>query len=310
MANALKEKVAPLTKETKWAKEEAALEKEYDRDKKYVYQLASENMDSVKPVSDALTGRILPHKKFKPFQNLVMSSQIVWKGSRTNIRYYDGCDSIFVSEQPKDKEVIDQLIKQTKRRDFLEGSLIVEGYDTMLLRYLDICSWNVESTFRTNSANGIFLPMNPDKKATAETAKMDSIEEALKLAKEASEVKMLIHSAFLGIPHIDYVSGNELSPKEIRAEYRKRAMQDSANFIESYGNKSIEVKYFVDKALQDGVINNKLNANKAAWGNSNTPICDISGLKSREAIADKLYEYSQTEEGEEFVIQLKAIYNK
>ena len=180
----------------------------------------------------------------------------------------------------------------------------------MLLMYLDICSWNVESPFRTNTANGIFLPMNPDKKATAETAKMDSIEEALKLAKEASEVKMLIHSAFLGIPHIDYTSGNELTPKEIRAEYRKRAMQDSVNFIDSYGNKSIEVKYFIDKALQDGVINNKLNANKAAWGNSNTPICDISGLKSREAIADKLYEYSQTEEGEEFVIQLKAIYNK
>lgn len=307
MANALKE-VAPLL-EKKWELEESYLNKEYETGKKYVYQLAAENLDLSKPVIDMRLNRPVPHKKFKPSQNLVMSSQIVWKGQRTNILYYDGCTTIFTADQPKEKDVIDQLKRQTKERKFLDGSLIVEGYDRMLLLFLDICSWNVESPFRTKTANGIFLPMNPDKKANAETAKLDNIEKALDLAKQASEVKMMIHAAYLGINTIDFVSGNELTPKEIRAAYRKRAMEDSQNFIDSYGNKSIEIKYFIDKALMNGTINNKLNANKAAWSTSNSPICDISGLKSNEAIADRLFEFSQTEEGEEFVIQLKALYN-
>jgi hypothetical protein len=38
-------------------------------------------------------------------------------------------------------------------------------------------------------------------------------------------------------------------------------------------------------------------------------IVDISGLKSRELIADRLVELSQTDEGGEFAVQLKAIYN-
>jgi len=192
----------------------------------------------------------------------------------------------------------EQLTNYIKNKNYVNNVVI-----------MTIASWNVESPFRTRTANGIFLSTNPDKKATAETVKMDKIEEALKLAKEATEVKMLIHSAFLGISTTDYVSGNDLTPKEIRAEYRKYAMENAVDFINSYGNKSIEVKYYIDKALLDGNINNKMNKNKAAWGNSNNPICDISGLTSSEAISERLFEFSQTEEGAEFVIQLKAIYN-
>lgn len=127
MANALKE--APLKKEleifeiggqklVKDSNEYRALTQEFDPQKKYVFQLAAENMVTEKPVIDARTNRPLPHKKYKPYQNLIMTSQIVWKNGRVGIRYYDGCESIFVSEQPKEKDVIDQLIQQTRRRNF------------------------------------------------------------------------------------------------------------------------------------------------------------------------------------------------
>ncbi len=312
MANA-ELKTAPLPKEKqvdKWALENEYLAKEYDVNKKYVFQLAAENLDWIKPVME-VTGnktRVLEKRQFKPYQNLVMSSQIVWKGSRVNIRYYDGCETIFVADQPKDKDLIDQLIKSTTKRSFLDGNLIIEGYDTQLLRFLDICSWNVESPFRTNTANGIFLAMNPDKKATIESTKLDNIEKALKLATDATDAKMMIHSAYLGLSIIDQISGNSLSPKEIRAAYRKKALEDSTNFINTYGNKLIEIKYYIEKALQDGTISNKLNPNKASW-KSGTEITDISGLVSRDAIADRLLEFSQSEEGAEFLIQLKAIYS-
>ena len=191
----------------------------------------------------------------------------------------------------------------------MEGKFGAFGDEKMLLRYLTICSWNGLSEFRTKSANAIFIPLDKSKQALVESSKLDQTETALQYAKEASETKMLIHAHFLGIATEDYDSGNELTPKEIRIEYRKRALRDSASFIESYGNKNIETKYYIDKALEKGLITNKFNPNKATWHKSNSVICDISGLKSNEAIATRLFEFSSTDEGEEFKIQLTALFN-
>ena len=303
--------VAPLKEKgaAKKTKEELVLSQEFDANKKYMFELAVKNPERELPVINMVTKRPIQHVEFPPYRNIVLSSQIVWNGQRRNIRYYDGCTTIFQDEQPKDKEMIDQYIKQTKKRAFLEGRFGCYGDEKMLLLYLTICSWNGESEFRTRTAETVFIPSNKDKTVTVESEKLDQQEEALKLAKEASETKMLIHAHYLGIPLQEYHSGNDLTPKEIRIEYRKRALQDSKNFIESYGNKTIELKYYIDKALLAGVINNKMNPNKAVWANSNSEICDISGLRSNEAIADKLLEYSQTEEGSEFGVQLKALYN-
>ncbi len=291
------------------SKEYNALTQEFDPAKKYVFQLANKNMPSERPIWDMRTNRPVPEKEYKPNQNLVMTSQIVWNGARTNLRYYDGCETPFVSGQPREKDQIDQLIQQTKRRNFLDGTLIVEGYDRMLLLYMFLCSWNAESEFRTSTANQIFIPMNADKKAIQESTQLDKMEEAMGLAKNAKLNKMKVHSAYLGIPTMDYHSGNELTEKQLRTEYRKKAAADPVEFIKSYGNTSLEVKYYIDKALESGDINNKMNANKAAWSKSNSEICDISGLRNPEAIAQRLFEFSQSEEGEEFSIQLKSLYS-
>jgi len=304
MANAVE--TAPL-KKALGVKEKQALEQEFDISKKYVFQLAVENPELEHPVIDMRRHRPTPHKKFKPYQNLIMTSQIVWNGGRVNIRYYDGCESIFVSEQPKEKDVIDQLCQQTKKRAFLNGKLVIEGYDKMLLLYMTICSWNAYSPFRTSTANQIFISMDTEKIATAEADKLDKIEEAMKLAREAKVTKMFIHADYLGIPVKDFDSGNELGEKEIRTAYRKAASKDPKKFIESYGNTSLEIKYYINKALEKGTIHNKFNPNKATWGSSNNVICDVSGLKTNEALSQRLFEFSQSEDGEEFLIQLKAI---
>ena len=316
MADALK---APLIKDEfveingqklkKGSLEHKFLSQVYEKDIKYMFELAEQNAEREKPVIDARNNRVEPHQKFKPLQNIVLSSQIVWNGQRVNIRYYDGCDSIFVSQQPKEKEIIEQLINQTQKDKykFLMGKFGVYGDERQLLLYMNLCSWNAESPFRTRTANAIFIPVDTGKKAMAESEKLDQIEEALKLAREAKKGKMLIHADYLGIPVMDYDSGNELTEKEIRTEYRKAASRDAAGFIESYGNKGLETKYYINKALQKGTIHNTFNPNQASWQTSNRMICDISGLKSHEAIAQKIFEFSQTEDGEEFLIQLKAI---
>jgi hypothetical protein len=118
---------------------------------------------------------------------------------------------------------------------------------------------------------------------------------------------MRIHSAYLGIPLINDDSGNELEDAELRIKYRTFAADEPSLFLKSYGNEKIEIKFFIDKALQKGIISNKHNPNRATWGSKNTVICDISGLVSPEAISQKIFEFSQTEEGTEFLVQLKAL---
>lgn len=288
-------------------KEDIALSQKFDINKKYMFELAVENPERENPVIDMVSKRARPHVRFSPFRNIVFTSQIVWKEERRGIRYYDGCTSIFIDEQPKDKDTIEQLIRQTSKRHFEDGKFGVFGEEKQLLLFLNICSWNGDSPFRTRTADVIFVPLNPDKKATLESFKLDQTEMALQYAREASNIKMHIHANYLGIPTADYDSGNNLTEKEIRAEYRKEALRNSEKFIESYGDKSIEVKYFIDKGLEKGIISNKFNPNKATWGSSNKDICDISGLKSYDAISARLFEFSQTDDGEEFLIQLRAV---
>lgn len=303
---------APVKEEEKFKLEKQYMEMEFDPFKKYMFELAVENLERELPVIGMVGQKATaePHKRFKPYQNIVLTSQIIWKGQRRILRYYDGCTSIFADEQSKDREDIEQFRNATKPRAFLEGKFGCYGDEKMLLLYLMMCSWNADSPFRTRAADAIFVAVDKAKMATLESQKLDQTEEALRLAKEAKEQKMLIHASYLGIPTRDYDSDNDLEPSEIRALYRKEALRNPKNFIDSFGNKSIEVRYFINKALETGLISNKFNPNKATWKSSNREICDISGLKSHEAISEKLFEFSQLgDEGEEFVIQLRALFD-
>lgn len=294
----------------RWPVEAEYLAMEFDPQKKYMFELAVQNSERELPVIevDGQKSRPIPTDKFPPYRNIVLTSQIIWKGQRRILRYYDGCSSIFADEQPKDKEEIDQFIKVTQRREFIKGKFGAYGDERMLILYLMMCSWNEESPFRTRRADVIFKASDTVKVASVEAKKLDETERALQLAKDASRIKMIIHSAFLGIETEDFDSGNELTEAEIRTKYRRRALQDAAYFIESYGNKSIETKYYINQALIKGLITNKFNPNKATWQNGKE-ICDISGLKSNDAIGEKVFEFSQLEDGQEFQIQLKALFS-
>lgn len=290
--------------------EELFLAQIFDPTKKYMFELAEENMPRQLPVIDFRTQKPAPEKRFKPYRNLVMTSQIIWNGQRRGIRYYDGCDSIFIDEQPKEKESIEQFIAQTPRRAFIDGKFSVYGDERLLLLFLFASSFNQESPFRTRTASIVYKPSNSEKKATAESEKLDLSERALETAKKADLSKIMIHADYLGIPLKDFDSDNDLTELEIRTAYRREALRDPKNFLDSYGNKALEIKFYIKKALAEGLIDTKGNPNVAAWKASGRKICDINGLKSFAAINDRLFEFSQLEEGEEFKIQIVAIFNQ
>lgn len=290
------------------SKEEKFLAQVFDPEKKYMFELAEENPERQLPVIDMHTKRAAAQPKFRPYQNIVMTAQIIWKGQRRGVRYYDGCDSIFIDEQPKDKDAIEQFIRQTQRRQFIDGKYGCYGDERMLLLFMYISSFNGESEFRTRSANIVYKPCYSEKRATTESEKLDLTEQALELAKGASFSKILVHADYLGIPLKDFDSDNDLTEKEIRTAYRMEALRNAKVFVESYGNKKLETKYFIKKALSTGLIDYLSTPNKALWKSSGREIKDISGMKSFAAVLESLFEFSQLEEGEEFKVQVTALF--
>lgn len=274
-----------------------------------MFELAERNLPRQLPVIDMHSHRAAPEKPYIPYRNIVMTSQIIWKGQRRGIRYYDGCDSIFIDEQPKEKETVQTFINQTQRRQFIDGKFGCNGDERMLLLFLLASSFNGQSAFRTRTADVVYQPVDVAAKAVAEEAKLNLIEEALELAKNATEQKMLIHADYLGIPLEDYDSGNPLTTKEIRTAYRLEASRNPKVFVESYGNKSLELKFYIKKAILKGLIDTTTDVNNALWKTSGRKITDISGLKSLDAQVDRLLEFALVEEGEEFKVQLLSLFN-
>ena len=230
-----------LEKVIEGSPEHLVLSQDFDARKKYMFELADFVPERTHPVIlTNASGRVnipLPQRKFPADRNIVLSSQIIWKGQRRIVRYYDGCTTIFADKQPKDRETLNQLLSHNKLRyRFIDGKFGAFGFEKMLLLYLSICSWNVDSPFRTPSANGIFKSLDGDSIAEELEDQVDAIEQALKYAKEAPAEKMYAHADRLHISRTDWDSGNELSEKEVRALYRKKASENPKYFLDTYNS--------------------------------------------------------------------------
>lgn len=300
-----------------------------DFDKKYSYVLA------VKPeerplVFDGNTGKELKSPEYKTGRlNVLLRSSIVWDGSDAEyetkddpnskllsghrpgmytIRYYDGCSTLFEDQQPKDREQIEALTKSTREIFFLDGYLHVDGSDVMLKKYLDICSWNADSTYRSKRVQPIFQLANPDVVAEKLDESLDKLEEALALAKKAPDNKMMIHAAFLGVELVDPRTSIEHSTKVVRVKYREMAKLHPAKFVESFNDDGIQVAGWINKAMIEGVVSTSIIPNKAIWKDGGSIICDLTGLKAEDSILNRLVEFAKSDIGIGFKEMLEKLY--
>ncbi len=297
--------------------EEGVLEQDPNK-AKFVYELTSRN-EKRGNIFDGKTGRPIPGSEFKPFQNLLLRSAIVLNKTQAAefnkapgkhmIEYYDGCTSLFSSDHPDEKELA--LLRQGTYKDnkvFNKGVLEVYGFDVFFKQYLDMCSWNEASPYRVMTVQPIFRPVDSEAMAEFNSENLDLLEKALELARNATARKMRIHGRFLGVSEVDIRTGNPASEKAMRTEYRKAAQINPAEFIRTYNDKSLELNAWVSKGLEVGEINTSIIPNQAVWKSKGQPICDISGLTSREGILNKLIEFAQSPEGSDFKDQLEVLY--
>jgi len=287
-------------------------------DTRHCYVLAAKNEHRGMVFDDK--NRPRPDNEYPRQRNVLMRSSIIWpkdakdpfvadkirtKG-RYLIRYYDGCSTLFVDDQPKDKEHIEQLARSTREQYFINGYWYVNDYDTMLKTYADWCSWNENSPYRVPSIDPIFKLLDIETEKKAEAEDLDAMEKALELAKKADKKKMLVHAKFLDVPTIHYITSQPLSEASVRTEYRKAAQSNPKHFIKTYNDKTLSVRFWIEKLLENGEISTTVVPNNAAWSKKGVVICDISGLKDKQLILNKLIEFSQTDEGKEFSEHLKS----
>lgn len=287
---------------------------------KVVYVLSIKN-EARGRVYDA-DGNPIKDPEYTKCRNLLRRSSINWPGGtdpfsqkprpkgRYPIRYYDGCTTLFVDDQPKDPAVLEPLIAGTKELNFNYGYLTIDEYETILKTYCDWASWNEGSPYRVNRVDAIYKLLDSEEVRKAEAKKLDMMDEASSMAKKATVKHMRIHARFLKIPDIDEKTMRALSDEAIRTEYRKMAMHDPAGFIKTFNDKSIHIKHWIEKALASGELSTSVIPNRVVWAKRGVEVCDISGLQTTDGIMNKLIELAQTDAGTEFKEHLEAFYNK
>ena len=286
---------------------------------RYAYVLAQKNEPRGRVYDE--NGNKRDEIEYKPYMNVLLRSSIVWNGGKDpfsgkerkagkyQIRYYDGCTTLFVDDQPREKDTLDALIASTRELNFIHGYLFIYGYDILLKQYLDWCSYNEDSPYRIPGSDAKFKNVNTEKQAEQEAAMLEMEDTASELAKNAPINKMRIHAKYLGIPLVDHITQAELSSSAVRTEYRKYAKSNPSHFIKSYNDKTIEIHTWVTEALNTGQISTSLIPNQAVWTKGNTIICGIDGLRAQNLIIDKIVEFTQTDEGADTLAQLKALYS-
>lgn len=306
--------------EVKEEKPQLKVNTETDVTTRYTYVIATKNEPRGKVFDEA--GNKRPDAEYPARRNVLLRSSIVWpsntidpfsgkprQAGRHLIRYYDGCTSLFVDDQPKEKETIDQLIASTRELYLVNGYAHIFGYDRMLKLYMDWCSWNSDSPYRVAQIDPVFRLLDAEKEREMEAVGIDEMEKALENAKNADVKKMRVHAHFMDVPTIDFATSLPLSDKAVRTEYRKAAMSDPKRFNRTFNDKNMHLKYWIEKAIETGEISTTKIPNTAAWAKKGVTICDISGLQSYESILHKLIEFASSTEGEDFNSQLKALYN-
>ncbi len=287
-----------------------------DINTKYAYVLYKKN--DVRGMVYDENGKPRSEQEFKPSLNVILNSPIIWDGSidpfsgkarakgMHQIRYYDGCTTLFVDDQPKEKATIDQLIISTREVNIAYGYVFIFGYDVMLKLYMDWCSYNEDSPYRVPTKPVKFKNVDSEKARELEAEILNKEDEARELANSAPLKKMKVHAKFLGVPMEDAITGYELSEKALRTEYRKMAKVNPKRFVDSYNNRTIEVTNWITEAIISGEI---ITTNNMASWKSGTNIIDLKGLKSQDLVIQFLVELTITEEGADFLAQLKSLYS-
>lgn len=284
--------------------------------KRYVYFLINENK-KFNDTFDLKSGQPVPTPKYPPSVTIPNVSSIVWPGGKDPfgkdrpygkhlIRYYVGCTNLFVDEQPKEKEIIEQFMRnQFNQFQFTHGRCDVYAADSMRKMFMDLASFNIESDYRSTSVKAFYKPYDEVKEKKSQGDRLKKQREAMNLASTADDAQVEWHAKFLGIPFVDYDTQDVRSLEMIRIDYEQKAADNPEVFIDTFGKTEFKAKHLVEQAVQSGLISLKKVPGKAVWNKTKVEICLIPENCSQKEAIGLLTNFSTTKEGTTFLKELE-----
>lgn len=221
---------------------------------------------------------------------------------RRAIRYLEGYPTFYVDEQVE-RKIPDSIVNRGKSIEITDGEVRVHKNNKLLLKYLDICNFNVSNTNRDTSKRGLIYKVDEEAIAKKEAEILDMEEEALLKVRELEDEQLIPLAKFLDIPVIDAVGQGDRDLMSIRNDLRKYARKKPDVFLAAVSNPYVNTAYLIKVALDKKVITLGKVQGQAHFTGTGKLITKIpEGRNAEEFLVD----YCYTEEGAEFLVALKG----
>lgn len=271
-----------------------------------IYRLTEKNPSGGQRIKDnswirSDTPLYPPYKRFPNYDiirwNFGTENEPEW-GERM-IRFLPGFGSIFVDEQEKGgREIPDSVLNNPNSRfEIIDGLIKVRPHEKTKIQFLDYCNRNVDSPYRTGKIQGIFEKYSEEKAVQKKSENLSRQREAIGKAFKADERQIAFHAKYLGIALLDYVDGATRTFEAVKTDYEQFALDDPETFLNTFDDSDIRLRYYIEIAIEDGVINLKSKNNWAVWGATKEDICEIP---SGTTATDALFNFSALKAGEHF----------
>jgi hypothetical protein len=239
---------------------------------------------------------------YPPYRRFPNYDIIEWEGGSRAIRWLPGETSIFVDEQEKNGRVVpDGVVNNPNNRfEIIDGEIRVPPHQKTKIQFLDLCNRNADSEHRTGSVQPLFRRYSEERKVADMKAKQSKQKEALDKAYEASDEQIAFHAKYLGIPMFDHSTSATRTPDAIITDYRQAALDKPDDFLKTYDDEDLKLKYQIEKGIEENFISLKVIPGKAVYTSSKQEICDVPLGQEINVVVDSLFIFATGKSGSEF----------
>jgi hypothetical protein len=234
---------------------------------------------------------------------------ITWEDEETGvvgtraIRWLPGETTIFVDEQEKNGRTIPENIlnNPNNRFEIIDGEIKVRPHEKTKIQFLDYCNRNSRSEYSTGRVQGIFSRYSEEGQVENLKNKQKLQKEALDKAYAASPEQIAFHAKYLNIPMVDPKTSATRTQDAVSTDYVQFALDNPSEFIKTYDDEDLKLKYKIEKAIEENFINLDIIKGKAVYTGNKQEICDVPQVKEISVIVDTLFIFASGKNGGDFL---------
>lgn len=218
-------------------------------------------------------------------------------GVRRYMRWLPGVSTLWIDEQDLDEMVIQRLNMQAMMDPFTfnDGYLRISNKDKVKAEFLLRKNCCENNPYRDEFEEVRYFLFDYEKTQEEIYKKEQRIHQARTLAMQTPFDEMRYHASYLGI-HLYDEYGNPKTENGLRAEYVRKATEETEKFLRTHGVPELKYNFLVSQLVQKGEIIINREKLVAEWSSGRR----ITVLPEREDPIRYLAGYCLTEEGKEF----------